>query len=118
MLYDMHVLDIASVVVKMLIDYAPKDKLGLVNSISLTIYDDDHIEIEVTAPYTDYTNKYWQIDLQNYRNGKKRSEYNKKSLKSYMTGGVNPNLGWFDTALTQAGKLIAEFYEGWMVTNV
>ena len=117
---DMHVYDICNLITSILIEMAPKDKLGLVNSIEYTIFSDNRIEINVTAPYTGYTNEEWEppVDLEYYRNGKKRSDYNKRNLKSFLTGGRNPNQGWFDRALNQAAKVIAELYEGWAISNV
>ncbi len=83
----MNALDVASIIVSMLVWKAPKDTWNLVNTIGYTVYDSNNIDIfigGVHAPYAPFTNEPWH----------NRSK-------------PNPNEGWINIVLNQAGEYLA-----------
>lgn len=121
-----HVIDIAELIISILISIAPKDTWNMVNTIGYIVYDDNKLDILIGgdfAPYAPYTNEKWvpSVDiLHKKRNGKlvDRTENEKRNLKSYATGGENPNEGWLNRALEQATILLASYNMGAVISNV
>lgn len=122
---DDNIVNIAELFMTTIISMAPRDSLNLVRSIGYNVYDDNNVEITIggevvngiKVDYAPYTNEKWEppVNLEYFPSGKKRTEYEKRKLKSYRTGGENPNEGWVDAALEQVSILLAEIGLGMVI---
>ncbi len=128
--YD-NLIEVAEMMMGILVGACPKDTLALVKTISYKVLDNNNIIITVGdesegIDYAYYTNVKWTppIDLQYFpgldKNGKrrKRSANNRSTLKSHLTGGNNPNEGWFDTALLQGMTKLAQEENGVVLSEL
>lgn len=114
---DDNIINIAELFMSMLVSMAPKDTYNLARSIGYKVYDNDSVEIIIGGDgvqYAPFTNEKWEppVDLEYFPSGRKRTESQKRSLKSFRTGGHNPNEAWIDRALEQTGLLLAELNLG------
>lgn len=110
---------ICEMIVSTLKAFAPVDKRNLIRSIDYDCSDPNNVKVTVSVEYAQNTNKEWipKVDVMYHKNGKLRTPNNRRNLKSFATGGRNPNEGWFDRALHQVMTQLAQQYEGVVITN-
>jgi len=120
---DDNIVNIAELFMTTLIAIAPRDTFNLVNSIGYKVFDDNTVEIIIGGTqvnYAPYTNEKWNppVNLEYFPSGRKRTELQKRSLKSFRTGGENPNEAWVERAIEQVSRLLAEINLGVVVKDV
>ncbi len=120
---DDNIVNIAELFMTTLIATAPRDTHNLVRSIGYKVHSDDSVEIIIGGPlvnYAPYTNEKWNppVNLEYFPSGRKRTELEKRKLKSYRTGGHNPNEGWVERAIDQVTQLLAEINMGVVIKDV
>mgnify|MGYP001003491637 CR=1 FL=1 len=120
---DDNIVNIAELFMTTLIAMAPRDNLNLLRSIGYKVFDDNTVEIIIGSDkvqYAPYTNEPWipPVNLEYFPSGRKRTELEKRSLKSFRTGGKNPNEAWVERAINQTAKLLAEINLGVVMSDV
>ncbi len=116
-------INVAEMFMGILIGACPKDTLALVSSISYEVLDTNNVILSVgdeVVDYAYYTNMKWTppINLEYFPSGRKRSDNDKKRLKSFAYGGNNPNEAWFDNSLLQSMQLMAESENGVVLSEL
>ena len=116
-------INVAEMFMGILIGACPKDTLALVSSISYEVLDTNNVILSVgdeVVDYAYYTNAKWTppINLEYFPSGRKRSDSDKKRLKSFAYGGNNPNEAWFDNSLLQGMQLMAESENGVVLSEL
>lgn len=116
-------INVAEMMMGILIGSCPQDTMALVGSISYEVLDNNNVILSVgdeVVDYAYYTNAKWTppINLEYFPSGRKRSDSDKKRLKSFAYGGNNPNEAWFDNSLLQSMQLMAESENGVVLSEL
>ena len=116
-------INVAEMMMGILIGSCPQDTMALVGSISYEVLDNNNVILSVgdeVVDYAYYTNAKWTppINLEYFPSGRKRSDSDKKRLKSFAYCGNNPNEAWFDNSLLQGMQLMAESDNGVVLSEL